>query len=144
MEVRMRRGSDRQVLSGMRRKEARTEAGGRRMDLRVRREEHGQILLRVRLSQARGCLRKLDLRLRCHLYRQVLSRLRISQTRRRVVLHRLRGEESCYGQVLRGLWEEKVKLQFIELFERVKKPMTVNSPTACGRSPLGEGALGRG
>ena len=23
-------------------------------------------------------------------------------------------------------------------------PMAVNSPTACGRSPLGEGALGRG
>ena len=36
------------------------------------------------------------------------------------------------------------KLGFIELFERVKMPMTVNSPTACGRSPLGEGALGRG
>ena len=31
------------------------------------------------------------------------------------------------------------KLGFIELFERVKMPMTVNSPTACGRSPLGEG-----
>ena len=36
------------------------------------------------------------------------------------------------------------KLGFSELFERVKMPMTVNSPTACGRSPLGEGALGRG
>ena len=36
------------------------------------------------------------------------------------------------------------KFGFIELFERVKMPMTVNSPTACGRSPLGEGALGRG
>ena len=39
---------------------------------------------------------------------------------------------------------EIFKLGFIELFERVKMPMTVNSPTACGRSPLGEGALGRG
>ena len=36
---------------------------------------------------------------------------------------------------------EEGKLGFIELFERVKMPMTVNSPTACGRSPLGEGAL---
>ena len=36
------------------------------------------------------------------------------------------------------------KFGFIELFERVKMPMTVNSPTACGRSPLGEGALERG
>ena len=33
---------------------------------------------------------------------------------------------------------------FIELFEGIKMPLTVNSPTACGRSPLGEGALGRG
>jgi hypothetical protein len=39
---------------------------------------------------------------------------------------------------------EIFKFGFIELFERVKMPMTVNSPTACGRSPLGEGALGRG
>ena len=39
---------------------------------------------------------------------------------------------------------DEFKLGFIELFERVKMPMTVNSPTACGRSPLGEGALGRG
>ena len=37
-----------------------------------------------------------------------------------------------------------IKFGFVELFERVKMPMTVNSPTACGRSPLGEGALGRG
>ena len=36
------------------------------------------------------------------------------------------------------------KFGFSELFERIKMPMTVNSPTACGRSPLGEGALGRG
>ena len=36
------------------------------------------------------------------------------------------------------------KLGFVELFEGIKMPLTVNSPTACGRSPLGEGALGRG
>ena len=35
------------------------------------------------------------------------------------------------------------KFGFFELFEGIKMPMTVNSPTACGRSPLGEGALGR-
>ena len=36
------------------------------------------------------------------------------------------------------------KFGFIGLFEEVKMPMAVNSPTACGRSPLGEGALERG
>ena len=36
------------------------------------------------------------------------------------------------------------KLGFISEFEGAKMPMSVNSPTACGRSPLGEGALGRG
>ena len=36
-----------------------------------------------------------------------------------------------------------IKFEFVGLFERVKMPLTVNSPTACGRSPLGEGALER-
>ena len=39
---------------------------------------------------------------------------------------------------------DNLKFEFIELFEGIKMPLTVNSPTACGRSPLGEGALGRG
>ena len=36
-----------------------------------------------------------------------------------------------------------IKLGFSGEFEGAKMPMSVNSPTACGRSPLGEGALGR-
>ena len=36
------------------------------------------------------------------------------------------------------------KFGFVKLFEGIKMPLTVNSPTACGRSPLGEGALERG
>ena len=51
--------------------------------------------------------------------------------------------ENFVKNVGRGVGED-FKFGFIELFERVKMPMTVNSPTACGRSPLGEGALGRG
>ena len=43
-----------------------------------------------------------------------------------------------------GVYARRWKLGFVELFERLKMPITVNSPTACGRSPLGEGALGRG
>ena len=46
--------------------------------------------------------------------------------------------------MLERMWEETFKFGFVGLFEGVKMPMAENSPTACGRSPLGEGALGRG
>ena len=48
-----------------------------------------------------------------------------------------------FGFLITGK-KKNFKFGFVELFEGIKMPLTVNSPTACGRSPLGEGALGRG
>ena len=67
----VRRDGKRKILPRMRHEKARST--GRRLDVQLRREEHGQILFGVRQARAR---RRVDLRVRHEKQRQILLQLR--------------------------------------------------------------------